>query len=80
MAQKVCKKCLDIPYENRCDECKKQYIFYSLSDYCNWALKQKNTIQIAHNLKGYDGVFILKYFLENILPFESTPDVILTGR
>ena len=79
MAQKVCKKCLDITYENRCNECKKQYIFYSLSDYCNWALKQKSIIQIAHNFKGYDGVFILKYFLKNILPFESTPDVILTG-
>ena len=39
----------------------------------------KNTTQIALNLKGYDGAFILKYFLENLLPCESAPEVILTG-
>ena len=32
-----------------------------------------------YNLKGYDGVFILKFSLENLLPCESTPEVILTG-
>ena len=64
MAQKVCKKCVDLTYYKRCQECHKRYIFHNLGDYCDWALKQKQTIQIAHNLKGYDGVFILKYFLE----------------
>ena len=54
-------------------------IFHNLGDYCDWALKQKQTIQISHNLKGYDGVFIIKYFMENLLPCESTPEVILTG-
>ena len=79
MAQKVCKECLDIPYQNRCSMCTQQYIFYSLQNYCDWCVKQKHTIQIAHNFKGYDGVFILKYFLENLLPCETTPEVILTG-
>jgi len=79
MAQKICVKCLDLPYENRCSECMEKYIFYNLKDYCDWCLKQKYTIQIAHNLKGYDGVFILKNFLENLLPCESTPNVILNG-
>ena len=79
MAQKVCKKCVDLTYDQRCEECNKKYIFYNLADYCDWAMRQKNTVQIAHNLKGYDGVFILKYFLENLLPCESTPEVILTG-
>ena len=40
---------------------------------------QTKTIQIAHNLKGYDLVYILKYFLENLLPSETNPEVILTG-
>ena len=79
MAQKVCKKCLDVPYEKRCKDCTTQYIFYSLQEYCDWCVNQKHTIQIAHNLKGYDGVFILKYFLENLLPCESKPDVKLLG-
>ena len=79
MAQKICKKCVDLTYDQRCDECLKKYIFYNLKDYCDWAIRQKHTVQIAHNLKGYDGVFILKYFLENLLPCETTPEVILTG-
>ena len=79
MAQKVCKNCVDLAYDKRCRECHKKYIFYNLGDYCDWALKQKHSIHIAHNLKGYDGVFILKYFLENLLPYETTPEVILTG-
>ena len=36
--------------------------FYNFVNYCVWAIKQKYTIQIAHNLKGYGGLFILKYF------------------
>ena len=79
MAQKVCKKGVDFTYDQRCEECHKIYIFYNLADYCDWAMRQKSTVQIAHNLKGYDKVFILKYLLENLLPCESTPEVILTG-
>ena len=30
-----------------------------------WSLKQRNTIQIAHNLKGYDGIFIFNYIINN---------------
>ena len=45
-------------------ECHKKCTFQNLGDYCDWAIKIKHTIQIAHNLKGYDGVFILKYFFE----------------
>ena len=56
-----------------------KHVFYSLKEYCDNCVKQKHTIQIANNLKGYDEVFILKYFLEILLPCESTPEVILTG-
>ena len=54
MAQKVCRECLDLPYEQRCQECHKKHIFYNLGEYCEWALRQKNTIQIAHKLKAYE--------------------------
>ena len=62
-----------------CHLWKKTAYFQNINYLSNWALIQKKTYEIAHNLKGFDGVFILKYFLENILPFERTPDVILTG-
>ncbi len=66
MAQKICNLCLDLEEPKRCDECKKQHIFYNITDYCNWAFLQPHTIQIAHNLKGFDGVFILNHiYLQN---------------
>lgn len=79
MAQMICKKCLDFKYEQRCDMCKKKHVFYNIEDYCEWAFNQPYTIQIAHNLKGYDGVFILNTILKKILPTERLPDVILCG-
>ena len=79
MAQKICYKCIDLEYSKRCVKCMTQYIFYNLEDYCNWCVQQKNTIQIAHNLKGYDGVFILQNFLRNLLPCETVPEDILNG-
>jgi len=79
MAQKVCLSCLELDFENRCVTCKKQYEFKTIEEFCKWCLKQKFYIQIAHNLKGYDGVFLLNYFINYMLPSDKTPDIILNG-
>ena len=42
--------------------------FYNNDDFCNWLLQQDYYICIAHNLKGYDGVFIMQYLINNPLP------------
>ena len=57
----------------------KQKNFHNLGDYWDWALNQKHSIHIGHNLKGYDCFFILKYYLEILLTCESTPEDISTG-
>ena len=75
MAQKICNDCLD--KIDRCKDCELKHIFYNIDDYCNWALRQQNTIQIAHNMKAYDGIFILNFITNNMLPYEKQmPQVI----
>ena len=77
MAQRVCKSCLRSKY--KCAACNHIYKFGSIEKFCRWSLKQKNTIQIAHNLKGYDGIFIFNYIIKNLLPDDLMPTAIING-
>ena len=76
-AKKVCVPCCELPISDHCVECLKQHTFYNILDFCKWALKQNNTILLAHNLAGYDGTFILDYVTKQKLPdCNVTPQVI----
>ena len=77
MAQKVCTTCQDSAI--RCNNCLKKYIFYNNDSFCRWLLKQHHYIAIAHNLKGYDGTFIVKYLIDNLLPKDPLPKLIVNG-
>ena len=79
VAQKLCLKCENLYMSQRCKSCQEVYYFDNIDDYCDWALKQKNTIQIAHNMQGYDGLFIYKYIIDNLCPFDSVPETIVNG-
>ncbi len=46
--------------------------------FCYWLLEQKNT-GFAYNLKAYDGIFIVKYIVDNPLPTDSLPKIVLYG-
>ena len=65
--------------DNRCAVCQHVYKFDSDEKFCKWSLKQRNTIQIAHNLKGYDGIFIFNYIINYLLPSDIPPTVIING-
>ncbi|XP_072021137.1 uncharacterized protein [Amphiura filiformis] len=83
VAQKVCETCADRPIEDACDFCgdDKQVVFRGkdcMEEFCLWVLKNerhKRAICLAHNLKGYDGYFILQYLYDN----NVKPDVIMNG-
>jgi len=77
MAKKICTKCIDAKVE--CEYCEKKYTFYDNDIFCHWLFKHENFIAIAHNLKGYDGVFILKYILSSFLPNDTMPSVLVNG-
>ena len=48
--------------------------------FCNWLFQNKNYIAIAHNLKGYDGIFIMNYLLNNLVPGTEPPRVLNQGN
>ncbi|CAF0802638.1 unnamed protein product [Brachionus calyciflorus] len=75
MAKKVCIECLN--GESECGDCEKKYIFYENKSFCEWLFSQDNYIAIAHNLIGYDGIFIINHLISSFLPTDSMPNIIL---
>ena len=79
MAAKRCVDCLNC--EELCSQCNIKYEFDNVKDFGDWLMSHENYIIFAHNLKGFDGCFILKYILENLLPQDKNNPVhcIVTG-
>ena len=83
VAQKSCHACAPYPWEEPCDVCgeEKQKVFEGedcMTKFCLWLFKEErhqNAVCFAHNLKGYDGYFILQFLYDNAVK----PDVIMNG-
>ena len=76
-AELICNSCIDFPNPS-CAVCKKVH-FFDNESFCEWLFQQKDSIAIAHNMKGYDGCFVLQYILEHILTIDSFPHILCTG-
>jgi hypothetical protein len=55
------------------------YTFRTNNSFCKWLIKHEDFIAIAHNMKGYDGAFILQYFLNNFRGDDTMPTCLITG-
>jgi hypothetical protein len=77
IARKVCVDCLE-EQKIECNNCVKK-VFYTNADFCNWLFDQSYCIAIAHNLKGYDGVFVLNHILNVFVSTDSKPNVLMNG-
>jgi len=77
IAKQVCSSCLDEADANCNDCCKK--IFYTNDAFCEWLFTQTDYIALAHNLKGYDGIFIVNYILRAFLSIDSMPTFLFNG-
>ena len=83
VAQKVCDTCHCRPLEEPCDVCgdDREIIFEGtdcVNDFCLWLFndeRHKNARCLAHNLKGYDGYFILQFLYDNAIK----PNIIMNG-
>jgi hypothetical protein len=76
IAHYTCINCL------KTDNCKthqKEFIFYENESFCKWLFSLENVVAIAHNLKGYDGVFIMDYIIKNLTLIDSKPNVLVNG-
>ena len=75
VAKLVCVKCLD-KLENKPCYCE-SVVFRNNYDFCNWVFSNKKCIAVNHNFRGYNGLFIIKYILQVISPFDSRPKILL---
>ena len=57
----------------------KNYVFYNNNDFGNWLFRTTNFIAIAHNMKSYDGYLIMNYIVNNFLPTDSIPEILMNG-
>ena len=77
-AEKVCLVCIE---KSACNLNCGKFHWKSNNEFCDWLFNEHNNnfIAIAHNMKSYDGYFILNYIVSNILPSEKLPEVLLNG-
>jgi hypothetical protein len=79
VAQKLCLECLNdwkiLEYDQKSTKCENTDCgvnrFYKNETFCRWLLKQEHFICLAHNMKGYDGIFIMNYLARNPLPTDK---------
>ena len=87
IAHRACDLCIDKPLDFHCSTCSefeegREVIFQgeeTLSEFCNWLFSKqhKGITAIAHNLKGYDGQFILNHIIKVGL---KLPKLIMNGN
>ena len=80
IAERMCIACVN---EKPClsqDHCK-VYYFQTNIDFCKWLFSKNNEhfTAVAHNFQGFDGIFVMKYIKENMLPTDRMPDAIVNG-
>lgn len=80
IAERLCIACVN---EESClsqDLCK-VYQFENNTDFCLWLFSKdnENFTACAHNFQGFDGIFVMKYIKENMLPTERMPEAIVNG-
>jgi hypothetical protein len=78
VATRLCIECLN--NTTNCDICETK-VFRSNEDFCLWLFNtiNKNFIAIAHNMKSYDGFFIMNFIIKNLLPTDILPEILLNG-
>ena len=80
IAERLCIGCVS---EESClsQELCKVYYFDNNMCFCKWLFSKDNEhyTAVAHNFQGFDGIFVMKYIKENMLPSDRMPDAIVNG-
>ena len=80
VSTRLCVECVN--KTNFCDgELCKTYVFYNNNEFGSWLFhsRNKNFIAVAHNMKSYDGFFIMRFIINNLLPTDNLPEILLNG-
>lgn len=78
IANRMCLQCLN---NEKCENTCGYHEFDSNDEFCEWLFdkNQQHFTAIAHNMKNYDGFFIMNYLVQNLLPTEKPPQCVLSG-
>lgn len=82
IAQWTCTNCLSMGKDSECNICREGYYkwfgYDSINQFCQWLFKdgpQDRTICMAHNMKSYDGIFVLNWLHKQ----SCKPEIIKNG-
>ena len=80
IASRFCVDCTDNNNISEKVHCK-TFVFNNNKEFGDWLLNSKNKffIAIAHNMKSYDGFFLMDYIIKNLLPTDNPPEILLNG-
>lgn len=78
----VTRKCFNCVEELSCNDSRcGDFVFTRNEEFGEWLFSSfnKNFIAFAHNMRSYDGYFIMNYIVSNVLPNEKLPEFVLNG-
>ena len=81
VAEMVCEECAEKQHEFHCKFCTPRKVFKgenTQTEFCSWLFQSpqtENSVAIAHNMKSYDGIFLLEYLFANA----CVPKVVYSG-
>jgi hypothetical protein len=78
IAEKVCLNCMD---SKQCTEKCGVFRFYDNNSFCQWLFDASNYAYtaLAHNMQGFDGLFVLKYIKDSMTNLDTMPKVLVNG-
>jgi len=78
IAERVCSQCLN---NLECYSDCRVFKFYNNEEFCDWLFdsQHKNYTALAHNLQGYDGIFLMKYIKESTTNVEKKFEILING-
>jgi G:T-mismatch repair DNA endonuclease (very short patch repair protein) len=78
IAERVCIECLN---NLNCNSGCRVFVFYTNKEFCDWLFdnQHKDYTAIAHNLQGYDGIFLMKYIKETTCNVTKNFEILMNG-
>ena len=76
IAEQICMDCINGNGSNCLGTCGVRS-FKKNNEFCRWLIDQENHIAMAHNMKAYDGHFIMNFLVTDRLPSDRVHNILV---